>query len=234
LESLQLKVASNGTAISRAFRPHSGPGTFPVLREFAFILLGDDEQEEREDPELFLAVAEVFRGHPMLEALCLSYRFGKLHSNAFGYTAAIWGVLPSLVHLRTLSMDVPQDLPPALGGWLVPRTVVALEVRVHKEVAWKIACAKLLPNLPSGLTFLAVPSMEGLRGSVFPALRLVYASKSFQTVHHTSNGREFRHMGQRQDNFYLEDWLKQLNCEEVGFLYSNLLGFGGRRYCSWQ
>ena len=74
--------------------------------------------------------------------------------------------------------------------------------------------------------------MEGLRGSVLPALRLVYNSNSFQTVHHTGNGREFRHLGQRQDHFYLEDWLKQLNCEEVGFLYSNLWGFGGRRY--WQ
>ena len=81
----------------------------------------------------------------MLEALCLSYRHGKLGSHAFGYTAAIWGVLPSLVHLRTLSMDLPQDLSPALGGWLVPRTVVALDVRVRKEVAGKTSVVVSVP-----------------------------------------------------------------------------------------
>lgn len=148
LESLKLEVFSNVRAISKAFRPHSGPGSFPVLREFAFIFLGvenDDndngDDEVYEDSDLFPAVAEVVRGHPMLEALCLSHRQSSQNPEAFGYTAEIWGVLPSLVRLRTLSMDVPEDLPSALGGWLVPRTVVALEVRVPEEASWEIDCA---------------------------------------------------------------------------------------------
>jgi len=65
--------------------------------------------------------------------------------------------------------------------------------------------------------------MEGLCDSVIPALRLVFSSESFQTVHHTDNGREFRPLGQRQEIFYLNDWLRQLNCEEVYFLSS--IGF---------
>ena len=77
----------------------------------------------------------------MLEALCLSYRQGSENLNACGYTTAIWGVLPSLVHLRTLSMDVPKGLSSALGGWLVPRTVVALDLRVPKSASWEINCA---------------------------------------------------------------------------------------------
>ena len=71
--------------------------------------------------------------------------------------------------------------------------------------------------------------MEGLCDSVIPALRLVFSSESFQTVHHTDNGREFRHLSPRQASLYIDDWLRQLNCEEVGFLYSDLLGFGGTR-----
>jgi hypothetical protein len=73
--------------------------------------------------------------------------------------------------------------------------------------------------------------MDGLCDGVVPALRLMYSSESesFQTVHHTEKGREFRDLGRRQESLYMDDWLRQLNCEEVGFLYSDLLGFGGMR-----
>ena len=75
----------------------------------------------------------------MLEALRLSYIESEQWQDPgnFGYTAAIWGVLPSLVHLRTLSMDAPKDLPYTLCGWLIPRAVVALDVRIYKESSWE-------------------------------------------------------------------------------------------------
>jgi hypothetical protein len=102
LESLQLEIFSNERVLSPAFRQHSGPGSFPLSREFAFVFSGvendDGDDEEDEDPDLFPAVAEIVRGHPMLEALCLSYREGVQDDPVdFGYTAAIWGVLPTLV-----------------------------------------------------------------------------------------------------------------------------------------
>lgn len=62
--------------------------------------------------------------------------------------------------------------------------------------------------------------MEGLCENVIPALCLVFSSDSFQTVHHMDSGREFRHLGQRQESYYMDNWLRQLNCEEVGFLCS--------------
>lgn len=102
---------------------------------------GNSDVGEGKDPDLFPAIAKVVQGHPMLEVLCLSYRQGSENPEAFGYTAAIWGVLPSLVCLCMLSMDVPEDLSSALGGWLVPWAVVALEVRVHEEASWEIDCA---------------------------------------------------------------------------------------------
>lgn len=51
--------------------------------------------------------------------------------------------------------------------------------------------------------------------------------ESFLTVHHTDHGRELRELGPRQQNYYLDDWLKQLNFKEVGFLYSDPSGFEG-------
>ena len=142
LESLLLGIRLDGSALSSAFRrdrSHSVPCSLPKLREFEFILLEADSDDD-EDPDLFPVVAEFVRGHPMLEALCLSYRESRRDPEDFGYTAAIWGVLPSLVHLRTLSMDAPEDLSCKLSGWLVPRTVVALEVRVLYGASWKGNC----------------------------------------------------------------------------------------------
>jgi hypothetical protein len=145
LESLRLEVHSGRDVLSGAFRSYSGPGLFPALREFSFIRWGPDDEEE-EDPDLFPAVAEVVRGHPMLEMLSLSYRDGSLNPEDYGYDAALWGVLPSLVHLRTLSMDVPEDLLPDLCGWLIPRTVVALEFRV---TSWEVDYAVCISPYPN-------------------------------------------------------------------------------------
>lgn len=139
LESLQLGVHLDGSALSSAFRSdrsRSGPGSLPKLRKFGFILLEASSGND-EDPDLFPAVAEFVRGHTMLEAFCLSCRESFPD---FGYTAAIWGVLPSLVHLRTLSIDAPKDLPCALSGWLIPRTVVALDVQDSQGDSWKGGC----------------------------------------------------------------------------------------------
>jgi hypothetical protein len=55
---------------------------------------------------------------------------------------------------------------------------------------------------------------------VLPALRLVFSasSGSVQTVHQTDHGRELRHLG--TEKVLLDtDWLMELDCEEVEFLY---------------
>jgi hypothetical protein len=133
LESLQLDiyVRTQGCMLSNVLRSFPGPGSFPLLREFAFVLLGGYE-----DPDLFPAVAEIVRGHPMLEALVMI-----CHDDGnFGFDAAIWGVIPSLIRLRVLSMSFPQDLSPRLCGRLIPRTVVALQLQDHSRLEWGINC----------------------------------------------------------------------------------------------
>ena len=47
---------------------------------------------------------------------------------AIGFDAAMWGVLPTLVNLRTLKISYPADLAPGLAAWLIPRSVRALSL----------------------------------------------------------------------------------------------------------
>jgi hypothetical protein len=129
LESLQLEISSEGCILSSMLRSFSKPCSFPLLRKFSFIL----EEADRVDPDLFPAVAEIVRGHPMLEALRMACNESAYDPGSFGYDTAIWGVVPSLVHLRALSMDFPEDLPSGLCGWLVPRTVVALALKLRSS-----------------------------------------------------------------------------------------------------
>ncbi|KAI0298282.1 hypothetical protein BC826DRAFT_967453 [Russula brevipes] len=221
LENLQLGIHLKGCVLSNVLRSFPGPCSFPLLRKFSFTLQGAD----RDDPDLFPAVAEIVRGHPTLEALMVICET----SGDFGYDAAIWGVMPSLICLRVLSMDVPADLPLSLCGWLVPRTVVALRLHDTEEsdiycdgsISRTSAtyCDELLPGLPTGLKFLALPELEDLGNdpSLLPALRLVYSSGILQTF--CPIDREFTDLGERQRDYYMHDWLVQLNCEEAEFIF---------------
>jgi hypothetical protein len=137
LEILRLDIRFGGSELSSAFRSHAQQSSLPKLREFSLILFGA-AGHHHEDRDLFPAVAEVVRGHPMLEVLCLSYRESPQDPEDFGYTAAIWDILPPLVHLRALSMDASRGLSPGPGRLLVPRSVVALDVRVPEGGSWEV------------------------------------------------------------------------------------------------
>jgi len=129
IESLHLDISLDlkpgGSVLSNVLRSFSGLGSFPLLREFAFVVAVGG----KDDPDLFPAVAEIVRGHPMLEALVmLCHGYGNL-----GFDAVIWGVIPSLTRLRVLSMGFPPDLLPRRCGGLVPRTVVALHLEYTRK-----------------------------------------------------------------------------------------------------
>jgi hypothetical protein len=128
LECLRLEVnLESSCVLSTVFRAHAKSNSFPALRKLSFVL--NTAATGLTDRDLFPAVAEFVRAHPMLDALCLS---NVLRLSGFGFDAAIWGMLPSLTNLRTLSIDVPKDLHFALSAWLIPRGVTALELRVHR------------------------------------------------------------------------------------------------------
>jgi hypothetical protein len=131
LECLRLEVnLEHGCLLSTVFRAHAKSNSFPALRKLSFVL--NTAVNSFSDRDLFPAVAEFVRAHPMLDALCMS---NVQRLSGFGFDAAIWGMLPSLSNLRTLSIDVPKDLHFALSAWLIPRGVTALELRVHRPAA---------------------------------------------------------------------------------------------------
>ncbi|KAH9052724.1 hypothetical protein EDB87DRAFT_1655810 [Lactarius vividus] len=220
LECLRLEVHLElGCILSTVFRANAKSNSFPALRKLSFVL--NTAASGFSDRELFPAVAEFVRAHPLLDALCLS---NKLRLPGFGYDAAIWGMLPSLSNLRTLSIDVPKDLHFALSAWLIPRGVTALELRVYRPATPVVDLTQLSPGLPSGLKFLSLPfaptEIQTLIHNGLPALRLVrLRDGSFYTVHTTDGEKELEQWPDRRERFYFDDYLEQLNCEELRFLY---------------
>jgi len=129
LETFRLEVdLEHGCVLSTVFRSYAKPNSFPTLQKLSFILMGAPHNFS--DPDLFPAIAEFVRGYGTLNALCISNTFDL---PGFGYDASIWGVLPSLVNLRTLLIDVPKDMPPALLAWLIPRGVTVLDLQVARQ-----------------------------------------------------------------------------------------------------
>jgi hypothetical protein len=205
--------------LSTVFRAHANSNSFSGLRKLSFVL-NDVTGSGFSDEDLFPAVADFVRGHPMLDSLCMSNVL-RLQLPGFGFDAAIWGMLPSLSNLRTLSIDVPKDLHFALSAWLIPRGVTALELRPSMPV---VDLTQLSPGLPSGLKYLSLPSapwreIKTLIRKGLPALRLARLGGSFYTVQGTDEQRELEQWPDRRQRFYFDDYLEQLNCEELRFLY---------------
>ncbi len=237
LEILRLEVElEHGCVLSTVFRSYAKPNSFPTLRKLSFVLTS--AAHNFTDPDLFPAIAEFVRGYGMLDALCISNTYDLA---GFGYDAAIWGVLPSLVNLRTLLIDVPKDMPPALSAWLIPRGVTVLGLQVarqatvdinvrhylpspSREIPYRHCAQHLWPGLPNGLKFLALPvshtEVQNFIRSGLPALRLMrLRAGNLYTVHGRDSERELEHWPDRWERFYFDDHLDELDCGELRFLY---------------
>lgn len=177
LETLRLEVdLEHGCVLSTVFRSYAKPNSFPMLQKLSFVLMGAPHNFS--DPDLFPAIAEFVRGYGVLYALCISNTFDL---PGFGYDASIWGVLPSLVNLRTLLIDVPKDMPPALLAWLIPRGVTVLDLQVARQATVDInvrrhplsALRELTSLRPATMAWIAkrsqVPRVacQPIRGSKF-------------------------------------------------------------------
>lgn len=83
---------------------------------------------------------------------------------------------------------------------------------------------QLLPGLPTGLKFLALPVgpsevQNFIQGSL-PGLHLMrLRAGNLYTVHSGNNQRELEQWPDRWERFYFDDHLEQLDCEELRFLY---------------
>ncbi|KAI0056851.1 hypothetical protein BV25DRAFT_1903028 [Artomyces pyxidatus] len=210
-----LRLACNvdiNCVLSSSFRAHAA--ALPSLSEFAFDL--GLAPRHLPDPDLFPAIAEFVRQHPNLVTLSL-LAAGRPH---VGFDAAVWGILPALAQLRTLQIDVPYDLSPALSAWLIPRTVVALNLILPPNSDTTFL-TQLWPGLPRELKVVALPlrlsqEIQNLIGSRLPSLRLLCMAGIYYTVMHKAEQvTELERWSTRRTMFYFDDYIEEIECEEV-------------------
>lgn len=126
LESLRLQCVLNCNA-SAQFREGATARCLPFLRHFEFTLLGYNVN----DHDLFPAISEFLRDRRSLKTLVLSVPSANWAQKRLGYDAGVWGVLPSLTQLKTLTATLPKDVAAAVAMWLVPRGVTALSLQAE-------------------------------------------------------------------------------------------------------
>lgn len=126
LESLRLQCVLNCNA-SAQFREGAAARCLPFLRHFEFTLLGYNVN----DHDLFPAISEFLRDRRSLKTLVLSVPSANWAQKRLGYDAGVWGVLPSLTELKTLTATLPKDVAAAVAMWLVPRGVTALSLQAE-------------------------------------------------------------------------------------------------------
>lgn len=107
---------------SSCFRDH--PSALLSLRHFAFSVL-DTGTPPTPNQDLFPTVISFLRNRTKLQHLTLKAADRKTCITC-GFTAVVWGVLPSLTGLETLMITLPVDVAPSLAMWLVPRSVRSL------------------------------------------------------------------------------------------------------------
>jgi hypothetical protein len=130
LQSLQLNCTALDAPLAPVFANASTnnggpPSSLPLLKAFVLHVhaIGPSYAQDKDAHEqLFPALANFLRGRTDLHTLGLSTAV----PGWTGFSAAIWGLLPTLVNLRALAMTVTPDAAPGLIAWLLPRTLRAL------------------------------------------------------------------------------------------------------------
>ena len=121
LESLRLQCMLECSA-SVQFRDFAS--SLPFLRHFSLTILG----YRVNDHDFFPALSDFLRGRTQLRTLQLIVPSADYAHRRLGYDANVWGVLPSLMHLQSLSATLPKDVAAAVAMWLVPRSVQCLSL----------------------------------------------------------------------------------------------------------
>jgi hypothetical protein len=122
LESLSLTCTLDCLPAAQ-FRSAVSNSSLHFLRHFTLVICGASRRPGSTD--FFPAVSEFLRAHTSLRTLALTVR-EESDQRTVGFDAAVWGVLPALIGLRSLAITYPKDLAPGLAAWLIPRSVRAL------------------------------------------------------------------------------------------------------------
>ncbi|RXW22553.1 hypothetical protein EST38_g3328 [Candolleomyces aberdarensis] len=171
------------------------PVALPFLRNFSFTISSIGRRTS--DRELFGSIADFLRGRRRLRSLKLMVTCDEHVQASVGFSAAVWGVLPSLEALKGLAITYPADLSPGLASWLVPRSVTALTLSL--DYANTTArdpipfLSSLRQGMPPNLRFIGFTELNVRHASLiveqgFPTVRVVRVGQNYWTVHHRKYG----------------------------------------------
>ncbi|KII89436.1 hypothetical protein PLICRDRAFT_160809 [Plicaturopsis crispa FD-325 SS-3] len=192
----------------------------PFLRHFSFSVMSIHRLVQ--DPELFLAVAEFLRGRSRLRGLQLTVCDSETVQRSVGFDHGVWGLLPTLPDLQTLSITYPRGLAPGLACWLIPRTVTSLgfdclKIPSREPVSF---LNQLRAGLPPGLRYVTLKSLSCSNVSEiveegFPMARLLRCGDQYWTITRKNDGRaELEQWPKRRVDYHATEWLEWLDCKE--------------------
>ncbi|KAJ8469910.1 hypothetical protein ONZ51_g8677 [Trametes cubensis] len=214
LESLRLECILECSA-SKQFREFAD--ALPFLHHFAFSLMG----YRVNDHDLFPAIAEFLKGRTSLRSLQLTVPSADWALKRLGYDATVWGVLPSLTSLRSLTATLPKDVAAAVAMWLVPRGVHALSLQALTPVNTIEFVSQLRAGLPPPLKYIGLRNfhIEDATAVIeqgFPMVRVARIDDDYYTVARAAAGQlllEEWPKGRTQYN--ARDWLECYGCGEA-------------------
>ncbi|KAI8996252.1 hypothetical protein BD414DRAFT_512690 [Trametes punicea] len=213
LESLRLECILECTA-SKQFREFAD--ALPFLRHFAFSLMG----YRVNDHDLFPAIAEFLKGRTSLRTLQLTVPSADWALKRLGYDATVWGVLPSLTSLRSLTATLPKDVAAAVAMWLVPRGVQALSLQALTPINTLEFVSQLRAGLPPGLKYIGLshfhiedPAEVIEQG--FPMVRVARIDDDYYTVERLNGKIQLDEWPKGRTQYNARDWLECYGCGEA-------------------
>ncbi|KAI9058653.1 hypothetical protein FKP32DRAFT_1596960 [Trametes sanguinea] len=213
LESLRLECILECTA-SKQFREFAS--ALPFLRHFAFSLMG----YRVNDHDLFPAIAEFLKGRTSLRTLQLTVPSADWALKRLGYDATVWGVLPSLTSLRSLTATLPKDVAAAVAMWLVPRGVQALSLQALTPVNTMEFVSQLRAGLPPQLKYIGLSQFHiedrvAVIEQGFPMVRIAHIDDDYYTVERVGGQLQLAEWPKGRTQYNARDWLECYGCEEA-------------------
>lgn len=214
LESLSLECVLNCPA-SAQFREHAQ--ALPFLRHFAFALQGYSVS----DHDLFPAISEFLRERPTLRTLKLSVPSANWAQRRLGYDATVWGVLPSLTNLRSLTATLPKDVAAALAMWLVPRGVHSLTLQAESITDPLSFVGQMRAGLPPALRYIGLlqfnigsRDVDAVVAHGFPTVRVARVDEEYYAVERT-DGQTRLEAWEVRARYNVRRWLSAYGCEDA-------------------
>ncbi|GBE86830.1 hypothetical protein BKA93DRAFT_788175 [Sparassis latifolia] len=214
IESLRLQCVLD-CAPSSQFRDF--PRSLPFLRHFAFSLLG----YSLNDHDLFPAVSDFLRDRKDLRTLQLTVPSADYAQRRLGYDATVWGVLPSLVGLKSLTATLPKDVAAAVAMWLVPRGVEALSLLAASSSTEALGfVSQLRPGLPPslhfiGLTHFSAEDVTAVIETGFPMVRVARVGDNYYTVSRLDGKFELDEWPASRSPCKVNEWLDYYGCKDA-------------------